>query len=104
MNENLNKLLLNSIKKRRLFIGDTMALDSDYNIKNYLSDIQKQVLLEKIYCNTKRALPKINNNSHRYSRNYIIMNNNDNEKKKENNNKIKQNLIFNLFVFISHKF
>ena len=107
MNEKLNKLLQNSITKRRLFIGDSMALDSDFNIKNYLSDIQKQFLLENIYCNSKRAkraLPKINNNSHRlitnnHSRNDIIMNNNDNEKEKEKeNNKIKQNLIFNTNV------
>ena len=103
MNEKLNKILQNSIKKRRLFIGGTMVLDSDFNIKNYLSDVQKQVLLEKIYCNGKRTLPKINKNSHRlitnnYSCNYITMNNNNNEKEKENSNKIKHNLIFNTNV------
>ena len=94
MNEKLNKQLQNSIIKRRLFIGGAMVLDSDFNIRNYLSDVQKQVLLEKLYFDTKKILPKINNNSRRlitnnYSSNLITMKNNS-----ENNNK-RNNSIFN---------
>jgi hypothetical protein len=60
-----------------------MVLDSDFNIRKYLSDVQKQVLLEKLYFDTKKILPKINNNSRRlitnnYSSNLITMKNNKN--------------------------
>ena len=94
MNEKLSKQLQNSIIKRRLFIGGAMVLDSDFNIKKYLSDVQKQVLLEKLYFDKKKILPKINNNSRRLitnnnSSNLITMKNNS-----ENNNK-KNNSIFN---------
>ena len=89
MNEKLSKQLQNSIIKRRLFIGGAMVLDSDFNIKKYLSDVQKQVLLEKLYFDKKKILPKINNNSRRLitnnnSSNLITMKNNS-----ENNNKKK---------------
>jgi len=59
MDNKFNKQLQNSIKNRRLYIGGSMALDPDFDIKNYISDIQKQVQLEKINFNSKTSLPPI---------------------------------------------
>ena len=59
MDNKFNKQLQNSIKNRRLYIGGSMALDPDFDIKNYIFDIQKQVQLEKINFNSKTSLPPI---------------------------------------------
>ena len=66
MNKKLNKELKNSIKNRRLYIGGTMALDPDFDIKNYLQDVQKQFELEKINFNLKKTLPPIKINSNAF--------------------------------------
>ena len=60
MDNKLIKQLQNSIKNRRLFIGGSMVLDPDFDIKNYLPDFQKQKELEKIIFNAKKPLPNIN--------------------------------------------
>ena len=59
MDTKFKKQLQNSIKKRRLYIGGSMVLDPDFDIKNYLSDIQKQVQLEKMNLISKSTLPPI---------------------------------------------
>ena len=61
MEKKFNEILKNSIKKRRLYLGDNMVLDPNFDIKNYLTDVQKQVELEKINLNKKIFLPKIKN-------------------------------------------
>jgi hypothetical protein len=59
MEKKFNELLKNSIKTRRLYIGDNMVLDPNFDIKNYLTDVQKQVELEKINLNKNIFLPII---------------------------------------------
>ena len=59
MNKKLNKELQNSIKRRRLYLGGSMVLDQNFDIKKYLSDVQKQVELENIYFHKKKFLPTI---------------------------------------------
>ena len=86
MNKNLNKELQNSIKKRRLYIGGSMVLDPDFDIKKYLLDVQKQVELEKINFNKEKIFPTIKNNV-----NDIIT-----EKKKTNFNTIDYSNINNI--------
>ena len=91
MNKKFNREIENSIRNRRLFIGGSMVLDSDFDIKNYLIDVQKQFELEKINFNTKKSLEpiKINayglitekNNSNFYTINY---NNDSNFERKRN--------------------
>ena len=71
MDTKFKKQLQNSIKKRRLYIGGSMVLDPDFDIKNYLSDIQKQVQLEKMNFNSKSSLPPIKLNP-----NEVIIDNN----------------------------
>ena len=66
MDKKLNKELKNSIINRRLYIGGTMALDPDFDIKNYLQDVQKQFELEKINFNLKKTLPPIKINSNAF--------------------------------------
>ena len=74
MEKKFNELLKTSIKKRRLFIGDNMALDPNFDIKNYLTDVQKQVELEKINLNKNVYLPMIKNqNIEQKSKNYNTM-------------------------------
>ena len=71
MDTKFKKQLQNSIKNRRLYIGGSMVLDPDFDIKNYLSDIQKQVQLEKMNFNSKYTLPPIKVNP-----NELIVDNN----------------------------
>lgn len=71
MDTKFKKQLQNSIKNRRLYIGGSMVLDPDFDIKNYLSDIQKQVQLEKMNFNSKNTLPPIKLNP-----NELIIDNN----------------------------
>jgi hypothetical protein len=71
MEKNFNELLKASIKKRRLYIGDNMVSDPNFDIKNYLTDVQKQVELEKINLNKNIFLPMIKNpNIEQKSKNY----------------------------------
>ena len=64
MDKNLNNQLQNSIKKRRIYLGGSMVLDPCFDIKNYLTDVQKQVELEKITFNLKKSLPQLKINSY----------------------------------------
>ena len=100
MDDKLIKQLQNSIKNRRLFIGGSMVLDPDFDIKNYLPDFQKQTELEKIIFNSKNPLPKIKNNPHRliknnYSSKFNTINYNDDENKKDKRKKLIINTISN---------
>ena len=95
MNKKLNKELQNSIKKRRLYLGGSMVLDQNFDIKKYLSDVQKQVELENIYLHKKKFLPIIKtdiNDIPTKKRNYnfnTIDYSNDNNNNKNNKNNIK---------------
>ena len=96
MDNKLIKQLQNSIKNRRLFIGGSMVLDPDFDIKNYLPDFQKQKELEKIIFNAKNPLPNIKNNPHRLIKNnYSSKFNNINYNEDENKKDRKKNLIIN---------
>ena len=66
MNKILNNDLKSVIKQRRLFLTESMALDTDFNIKNYLPDIQKQIKLEKLNFESNTNLPKLVGNSNSY--------------------------------------
>ena len=87
MEKKFNELLKNSIKKRRLYIGDNMVSDPNFDIKNYLTDVQKQVELEKIDLNKNIFLPKIKNqNIEQKSKNYNTIDyNNSNSIQKTRN-------------------
>ena len=61
MDKKLNAQLQNSIKKRRIYISGNMVSDPDFDINNYITDVQKQVELEKIIVNFKKSLPNIYN-------------------------------------------
>ena len=63
MIKTLNNDLKNAIKNRRLFLTEAMAKDSDFNIKNYLPDIQKQIKLEKLKFESNTNFPLITGNS-----------------------------------------
>ena len=59
MDKKFSQQIENSIRERRLYLGGNMALDQDFNINNYLLDIQKQIELEKMNFNSKNSLPPI---------------------------------------------
>ena len=76
MDKIFNQEIENSIRKRRLYLGGSMVLDNDFDINNYLIDVQKQIDLEKINFNKKISLPpiKTNQNGIRPKRNYSNFN------------------------------
>ena len=93
MNKKLNKEIQNSIRNRRLFIGGRMVLDPDFDIKNYLIDVQKQVELEKINFNCKKFRDPIKYNPYgliteKNNSNFNTINYNN-----DNNIEIKRNII-----------
>ena len=59
MDKKFSQQIKNSIRERRLYLGGNMVLDQDFNINNYLLDIQKQIELEKMNFNSKNSLPHI---------------------------------------------
>ena len=87
MEKKFNELLKNSIKNRRLYLGDNMVLDPNFDIKNYLTDVQKQVELEKINLNKNTFLPLIKNqNIDKKAKNYNSIDyNNSNSVQKTRN-------------------
>ena len=93
MDKKFNRELENSIKSRRLYIGGTMVLDPDFDIKNYLQDVQKQVELEKINLKLKKNFPHIKINStpfitEKNSSNFNTINHDNDILNHQNNNKI----------------
>ena len=92
MDQNFKKQIRNSIKKRRLVLGGKMVLDPDFDIKNYLTDVQKQIELEKINFNARNSfLPPINSHRINYEKklnNFNTINYNIDNDISKNGNKV----------------
>lgn len=67
MEQKFNKDIPNSIKERRLFIGQHMVSDTNFDIKKYLMDVQKQFELESSKNANIKVLPPITINKYDFS-------------------------------------
>ena len=67
MEQKFNKDIPNSIKERRLFIGQHMVSDTNFDIKKYLMDVQKQFELESSKNTNIKILPPITINKYDFS-------------------------------------
>ena len=111
MDKKLNNQIQNSIKKRRSYISGTMVSDPNFDIKNYLTDVQKQVELEKIIVNDIKSLPHVYstiNNNQREKKTLLTLNNlltlsKDNIFNNNNTDKKSQKIV-NTDLFIGNKF